>query len=243
MIAWVGSGLFGSVCGLVLLRIFGFCSLIMEGQPSPPASSGDNFDSFFDRGSSFDSPTSNPHSIPILHSPPSKHKPPTSVSLSLSPRKETTPRSFKSPAFQIEAPFLAHDGSQPQSPAPPSPSSVSRSASLSSLAPHKPSFMANLGQPWGLFQSEEDQGPAETVRHPLMGQQHPLSDEEEEGVPALSPSKRPAASASSTTGAGSSSPEAVSSTKPVLDPNLLSFSRLSVSHGMSDVSSLSKLAV
>jgi Flp pilus assembly protein TadD len=174
----------------------------MEEQPSPPASSGDNFGSFFQNPSPSDSPS-----------------------------------------FQREAPFLAHDGQrEAQSPAPPSPSSVSRSASSPALGPVKPSFMAS----WGLFQSEEASRSGEAVRHPLMGGD-PLIDSDDE-IPtttSLVSPKKPPASASSTTkttSASTTSPAVVSSGNPSNNPDLLQFSGLSLYQTTSNVTHLRKLA-
>jgi hypothetical protein len=169
----------------------------------------------------------------------------------LRPGPITSPlRDVSSPAFK-PAPLNNEvtDGKAKSSlSSPVSPSRVSRSASL----------MSNLVQPWGLFgQGEEDNGPAETVRRPLMGH-HPLSDEDEEEVSkpsnlglgelsrnsldGVSPSKLPTASAASTTQTFSNSPEAVTSARPVLNASPLSFARRSFG-GSSDLSSLRKLAV
>ncbi len=175
----------------------------MEEQPSPPASSGDNFGSFFQNPSPSDSPS-----------------------------------------FQREAPFLAHDGKrEAQSPAPPSPSSVSRVASSPALGPVKPSFMAS----WGLFQSEEASQSGEAVRHPLMGGD-PLIDSDDEIPPttSLASPKKPPASASSTTkttSAATTSPDVVSSGNPSNNPDLLQFSGLSLYQTTSNVTRLRKLAV
>ena len=162
-------------------------------------------------------------------------------------------RDISSPAFK-PAPLNneANDGKAKSAMASPvSPSRISRAGGL----------MSNLVQPWGLFgQGEEDNGPVETVRHPLMGH-HPLSDEEEEeltepsnlglgeharnsldGVSTGSPSRLPTASAASTTQTFSNSPEAVTSARPVLNASPLSFASRSFG-GPSDVSSLRKLAV
>ncbi|KAG0565064.1 hypothetical protein KC19_8G160700 [Ceratodon purpureus] len=156
---------------------------------------------------------------------------------------------FSSPAFK-SAPLddEVNDGKAKSAVSSPvSPSRVSRSASL----------MPNLVQPWGLFgQGEDDNGPAETVRHPLMGH-HPLSDEDEEEVAkpselglgestrnsldGVSPSKLPTASAASTTQTFSNSPEAVTSARPVLNASPLSFAGRSFG-GSSELSSLRKLA-
>ncbi|CAK9256119.1 unnamed protein product [Sphagnum jensenii] len=174
----------------------------MEEQPSPPASSGDNFGSFFQNPSPSDSPS-----------------------------------------FQREAPFLAHDGKrEAQSTAPPSPSSVSRSASSPALGPVKPSFMAS----WGLFQSEEASQSGEAVRHPLMGGD-PLIDSDDE-IPtttSLASPRKPPASASSTTkttSAATTSPDVVSSGNPSNNPDLLQFSGLSLYQTTSNVTRLRKLA-
>lgn len=152
------------------------------------------------------------------------------------PKEGGSSPAVKSPPFQNEA---SYGNIETDSQSPVTPSSVSRLASLSSLVPEKPSFMANFGQPWGLFNTEEDNGPTETVRHPLMGN-HPLSDDDEDGGPVTSPLKLPTDSASSTTKTFSNSPEAVNSARPSLNPSPLSFSG---SSDMSEVSSLRKLAV
>lgn len=164
----------------------------------------------------------------------------------LRPGSITSPlQDISSPSFK-PAPLKNEAKSALSSPV--SPSRAMRSASL----------MSNLV---GLFgQVEEDIGPAETVRHPLMGH-HPLSDEDEEevakplnlglgestrdsldGVSTASPSKLPTASAASTTEAFSNSPAAVTSARPVVNPSPLSFAGRSFG-GTSELSSLRKLAV
>lgn len=155
------------------------------------------------------------------------------------PASITSPlRDISSPSFK-DASFLANGG-KAKSPlsTPVSPSSVTRSASVTP----KPSFISNFGQPWGLFHAEEGNGATEAVRHPLMGN-HPLSDEDEEdGVSEASPSKLPTASAASTTQTFSNSPEAVTSaTRPVLSPSPLSYGSRSF-QGSSELPSLRKLA-
>ncbi|XP_024356584.1 uncharacterized protein [Physcomitrium patens] len=122
-----------------------------------------------------------------------------------------------------------------------SPSSASRLASLTNQSSPKPSFTSNIGQPWGLFQAEANNGPADTVRHPLMGH-HPFSDEDEEdALSGSSLAKLPTASAASTTQTFSNSPEAVTSSRSKLNASPLSFSSRPF-QGSSDISSLRKLA-
>lgn len=184
----------------------------MEEHSPSSATSGDNFETFM----------ADPLQIP---------RPPASITSPL--------RDISSPSFK-DASFLANGG-KAKSPlsTPVSPSSVTRSASVTP----KPSFISNFGQPWGLFHAEEGNGATEAVRHPLMGN-HPLSDEDEEdGVSEASPSKLPTASAASTTQTFSNSPEAVTSaTRPVLSPSPLSYGSRSF-QGSSELPSLRKLAV
>lgn len=178
----------------------------MEEHSPSSATSGDNFETFM----------ADPLRIP---------RPPASTT---SPLQDISSPSFK-PVHEV-----ANDGKvkSPLSVTPVSPSSATRSASLTSP---KPSFISNFGQPWGLFHAEEGNGATEAVKHPLMGN-HPLSDEDEEdGV-------FPTASASSTTQTFSNSPEAVTSARPATqNPSPLSYGSRSFQVS-SELPSLRKLA-